>query len=88
DKLLLVLSEQSITSSWVRDEVEAAYEKEERQKRDVLFPIRLDDMVMQASQAWAAKLRRSRHIGGFRKWTDPQSYQTNFTRLLRDLKQA
>lgn len=88
DKLLLLLSEHSIASTWVEHEVEAALEKEDREQREVLFPIRLDDAVMQTSQAWAATLRRTRHIGDFTDWTEPQAYQRAFDRLLRDLKQG
>jgi uncharacterized protein YjbI with pentapeptide repeats len=87
DKLLLLLSEFSITSAWVEDEVEAALEKEQRQQREVLFPVRLDESVMQTSAAWAAKLRRSRHIGDFTRWKEHDEYQKGLTRLLRDLKQ-
>jgi uncharacterized protein YjbI with pentapeptide repeats len=87
DKLLLLLSEHSITSAWVENEVEAALEKEDQQQREVLFPIRLDNVVMQTSRAWATTLRRTRHIGDFTNWTDPQAYQGAFDRLLRDLKQ-
>ena len=71
DKLLLLLSEHAIASAWVEDEVEAALEKEQWQQREVLFPVRLDESVMQTSQAWAAKLRRVRHIGDFTHWQDP-----------------
>lgn len=88
DKLLLLLSERSIASTWVETEVEAALEKEDRQKREVLFPVRLDDAVMLTTQAWAAKLRRDTNIGDFTNWTDPQAYQHAFDRLLRDLKKA
>jgi uncharacterized protein YjbI with pentapeptide repeats len=87
DKLLLLLSKHSIESTWVENEVEAALEKEDRELREVLFPIRLDDAVMQTSQAWAATLRRMRHIGTFTNWMDPLAYQSAFERLLRDLKQ-
>jgi uncharacterized protein YjbI with pentapeptide repeats len=86
DKVLLLLSEHALQSTWVEDEVEAALEKEQCQQREVLFPVRLDDLVMQTSQAWAAKLRRTRHIGDFTCWTDQQEYQQAFKRLLRDLK--
>ena len=86
--LLLLLSEHSIASTWVENEVEAALEKEDRQQREVLFPARLDDAVMQTPQAWAATLRRTRHIGDFSRWTDPQAYLSAFDRLLRDLKQT
>jgi hypothetical protein len=86
DKLLLLLSEHAIASAWVEDEVEAALEKEQHQQREILFPIRLDKSVMQATQAWVAKLRRTRHIGDFTNGVDPRAYQQAFERLLRDLK--
>jgi hypothetical protein len=66
DKLLIILSEQSVTSEWVEKEVETAFEKERRDKKPVLFPIRLDDAVMETDVAWAADIRRTRHIGDFR----------------------
>lgn len=53
-------------------------EKEKDQQREVLFPVRLDESVMQASQAWAKQLRRTRHIGDFTRWTDPEEYQRAF----------
>ena len=86
DKLLLLLSRHSLVSTWVEDEVEAAMEKENQQQREMLFPVRLDESVMQTMKPWAAKLRRTRHIGDFTNWTDPQAYQQAFERLLRDLK--
>jgi hypothetical protein len=86
DKLLLVLSKDSVKSSWVEGEVEAAFEKERRQNRMALFPIRLDDAVMEAEDAWAAEVRRMRHIGDFRKWKEHDEFQKRFRRLLQDLK--
>jgi len=87
DKLLVVLSETSVASSWVGKEVEAAFEKENgSQSRIVLFPIRLDEAVMRTGKAWAADIRRTRHIGDFSHWRDHNSYQKAFSRLLRDLQ--
>lgn len=86
DKLLLILSEDSMASAWVEDEVEAALERERRENRLVLFPIRIDDAVEQSSTAWAASLRRTRHIGDFSKWKEHDAYKKAFDRLLRDLK--
>jgi len=86
DKLLLVLSQHSVESSWVEKEVETAFEKERQQKRHMLFPVRLDDAVMQTSTAWAADIRRMRHITDFTDWKDHDAYQKAFSRLLRDLK--
>ena len=80
-----------MNSLWVEDEVESALEKERKAKergeeRTVLFPIRLDSAVMDTDAAWAASIRRTRHIGDFTEWKDHDSYQKAFDRLLRDLK--
>ena len=86
DKLLLVLSKDSVMSQWVEAEVEAAFEKERKQKRIVLFPIRLDEAVMETEEAWAAVIRRTRHIGDFREWKNLDRFKEASGRLLRDLK--
>ncbi len=86
DKLLIVLTKQSISSSWVEWEVNAALKREAREKRTVLFPIRLDNAVMSSPMTWAAIIRNSRHIGDFRGWKEHDKYQEAFNRLLRDLK--
>lgn len=86
DKLILILSEQAIQSNWVEREVVSAREKEDHLGYEVLFPIRLDDAVMQTTKAWAADVRRRWHIGDFTLWEDHDAYQQAFERLLRDLK--
>ena len=86
DKLLVVLSANSVNSQWVEREVQAALEREQRQGSTVLFPVRLDDAVMDCPRAWAADIRRTRHIGDFRNWKDHDSFQKSLDRLLRDLK--
>ena len=86
EKLLLVLSGNSISSSWVEKEVETAFEKENTSGNTVLFPIRLDDTVMSIKTGWAADIKRTRHIGDFRSWKDHDSYKKSFTKLLDDLK--
>lgn len=86
DRILLVLSADSIESPWVRHEVEGAIEYERARKAPVLFPIRIDDSVLTVDASWAADLRRTRHIGDFRSWRDHDSYSKSFSRLLRDLK--
>lgn len=86
DKLLLVLSKHSVGSEWVEQEVETALARERREKRTILFPIRLDDSVMKIETGWPALIKNSRNIGDFRKWRSPEAYQKAFDRLLRDLK--
>jgi uncharacterized protein YjbI with pentapeptide repeats len=85
DKVLLVLSQHSIASNWVKKEVNTAFDEEERRKCTVLFPVRIDDTVMETNEAWAAQLRR-RHIGDFRHWKDHDDYKKSLDRVLRDLK--
>lgn len=86
DKLLLVLSQHSVASGWVEDEVTKAFAEERRRKQTVLFPIRIDDAVMGTEEAWAVKIRDNRHIGDFREWKNHDGYQRGLKRLLRDLK--
>lgn len=86
DKLLLVLSENATGSAWVQTEIETALERERRHGRTVLFPIRLDDAVMEIETGWPALIRRTRHIGDFTRWKDHDAYQAAFERLLRNLK--
>ena len=87
DKLLLILSEHSVKSPWVEKEVETAFEKEQKSGKLTLFPVKLDNTVMETDQAWAADIRRMRHIGDFTRWKEHDEYQKGLTRLLRDLKQ-
>jgi hypothetical protein len=86
DKLLVILSEASIASDWVEDEVNKAYAEERERKETVLFPIRIDDAVMTTTEPWARKLRDQRHIGDFRQWEKPIEYRRALDRLLRDLQ--
>lgn len=86
EKLLLVLSEDSVSSEWVRDEVEKAFAEERDRNGTVVFPIRVDDSVMNTDMAWAEKIRVGRHIGDFRQWSDEGSYGKALERLFRDLR--
>lgn len=86
DKLLLILSRDSIQSSWVEREVRAAFEKETKRDEPVLFPIRVDEAVMSSDKEWAASIRRTRHIGDFREWKNYDAYQKSLERLLQDLQ--
>ena len=85
DKLVLILSESSIKSPWVQREVEIALDREDREKRDLLFPIRLDDSVFSKNDAWASEICR-RNIGDFRHWDNHEEYTKSFNRLVGDLK--
>lgn len=86
DKLLLVLSQHSLTSQWVEAEVETALERERDRGGAVLFPIRLDDTVMQVRSGWPSLIRNTRNIGDFSGWRARDVYARALDKLLRDLK--
>ena len=86
DKVLLILSESAIASDWVEGEVTRALDEERARNQVVLFPVRLDDVVMQASEGWARLLRGQRNVGDFTGWKEQDRYQKSFERLMRDLR--
>ena len=81
DKLLLVLSEHSVSSGWVQHEVLSALAKEQDKEPWVLFPIRLDNTVMDTNVPWANTIRQSRHIADFSQWKDHDSYRKAFDKI-------
>ncbi len=85
DKLLLVLSEHSVASQWVEHEVETAIGKELEGKPNVLFPIRVDQAIMESKTGWASHVRLTRYIGDFTHWKNHDDYQKGLKRLLCDL---
>ena len=93
DKVLIILSEESLVSPWVEDEVNRALAKERDRKSKgddspVLFPIMIDDAVMDSKESWVTYIKENRYIGDFRHWKDHDSYSAAFDRLMRDLKPA
>jgi hypothetical protein len=52
----------------------------------ILFPIRLDQAVMDIEAGWPALIHNTLHIGDFTSWKDHNVYQNAFAQLLRDLK--
>ncbi|MEW8437925.1 MAG: toll/interleukin-1 receptor domain-containing protein [Candidatus Thiodiazotropha taylori] len=94
-KLLLILSRESINSNWVKTEIAKAFIRENREKKRVLFPIRLVDFDVLKNWEYfdsdlgmdLAKEIRKYHIPDFSNWEKPDVYRDEFNQLLRDLKQ-
>jgi hypothetical protein len=94
DRLLVVLSEPSMQSHWVKNEICRARKVEREENRRVLFPIRL--VPVEAIQAWQfldprsgedlAGLLCSYFIPDFSNWKDHDSFESAFARLLKDLR--
>jgi hypothetical protein len=95
DKLLLVLSEQSIASEWVITELSRALKAERKTNRQKFFPIRLVDFA--TLQAWecfddtgkdlAVEVRKY-FIRDFSQWKDYDAFEAAFARLLQDLQES
>ncbi|MBI5818735.1 MAG: toll/interleukin-1 receptor domain-containing protein [Verrucomicrobia bacterium] len=94
DKLLVVLSEQSIVSEWVRTEIRRACKAEAKEKRRKLFPVALVDY--ETLKGWeffdadlgkdlAAEVREY-YIPGFQNWKDHDAFEAAFKKLLKALK--
>jgi uncharacterized protein YjbI with pentapeptide repeats len=94
DRLLLVLSENSMQSEWVTTEIRNARKTEIIEGRRKLFPIRLVDF--DTVRAWTcfdadngkdlAIEIRSYFIPDFTNWEDDNAFETAFARLLSDLR--
>jgi hypothetical protein len=94
ERLLLILSSYSMNSEWVKTEIAKARQREEREKRQVLFPVRL--VPYEAIREWkcfdadtgkdSAREIREYFIPDFSNWKNHDAYQVAFRRLLRDLK--
>jgi hypothetical protein len=86
DKLILILSEDSIKSEWVKFEVEIAQSKERESEALVLFPISIDEAITTCTEGWSQSLRENRHIGDFLHWEQHNNHQQAFADLLRALE--
>lgn len=94
DRLLLVLSDNSLRSNWVRLELRKAIEFERKTGRRKLFPIRLMDYETLLEWSYVepqtaddlADEVRSYFIPDFSNWKNYDDFEQAFARLLNDLK--
>jgi uncharacterized protein YjbI with pentapeptide repeats len=94
EKVLLILSESSMNSEWVKTEIAKARKREVREKKQVLFPVRL--VLFEAIRDWecfdadagkdSAREIREYFIPDFSEWKEHDKYRKAFERLLGDLK--
>jgi uncharacterized protein YjbI with pentapeptide repeats len=86
DKVLLILSEDSISSNWIEDEVNAALAEENKRKMPILLPIRVDASVLENDMAWAEYINKTRNILDFSNWKDHDTYLDVLDSLLDVIK--
>jgi uncharacterized protein YjbI with pentapeptide repeats len=94
DRLLLILSDASMNSEWVKTEIANARQREIREGWQMLFPISL--VPYGRIKEWkafdadtgkdSAREIREYFIPDFSNWRNHDSYQKAFQRLLSDLK--
>src|SRR5271165_1973883 len=94
DRLLLILSEHSMSSEGVKSELAKARKREVKEGKRVLFPVRL--VGFERLRDWecfdghtgkdSAREIREYFIPDFSSWNDHDSYQKAFGRLVGDLK--
>jgi len=97
ERLLLILSPDSIHSEWVKTEIAKARKREIAENKRVLFPVRLN-ISFEELQEWecfdadrgkdSAREIREYYIPDFTRWKDHDQYQEEFKKLLRDLKKG
>jgi TIR domain/Pentapeptide repeats (8 copies) len=97
DRLLLVLTEESMKSKWVEYEIRTAFKREAEEERRILFPIRLIDF--DRIQQWtcldsdtgedlARRVREFYIPGDFVEWQDKDAFDAAFDKLIDNLRQA
>jgi hypothetical protein len=84
DKVLAVLSEYSLSSTWFREEMRIAMRFEKERRETIIFPVRADDAIFESNEDFWQDFR-DRHIADFQEWFDPRSYKRAFGRLAKDL---
>lgn len=94
DKLLIVLSEASLQSEWVMDELRKGFKAERDTGKRKLFPVRLIDY--ETLERWEcrdslsgkdlAEEVRQYFIPDFSNWKDHDPFEAVFDRLLKDLR--
>ena len=60
--------------------------EERNQNRAVLFPLRLDNSIMDSEQKWIAKLQQTHPMYDFSAWENWEAYYNQFYLLVKDLK--
>ena len=93
DKLLIVLSESSMSSEWVQTELYHARQREAKEKKQVLFPISL--VSYERIKEWSAfdadtgrdmaREIREYYIPSFNNWKDENAFSDSVSRLVNAL---
>ncbi|MGK0374611.1 MAG: hypothetical protein ACJA2E_001083 [Arenicella sp.] len=94
DRLLLILSDKSIASSWVKEEIYLALKKEKELTTNVLFPISILENF-DTLKKWSyidpdtgdnvPRTIREYYIPNFSEWENDEEFEESFSQLLESL---
>ena len=88
DKLVVVCSEHSLQSSPVLREIERALQREDREGKHILFPLRIDNYLFEQWEHERKADVLSKVVGDFRGWNrNAEKYDRAFQRFLKALKE-
>ncbi|QTA91411.1 pentapeptide repeat-containing protein [Desulfonema magnum] len=81
--LLMVISEHSINSPWIEQEMQTSFQEERRHKNIILFPLCLDSgLLIDTKQTWAADIP---NLTDFSHWKETHAYQKVFDQMFHDI---
>lgn len=87
DKLVVVCSKNSLQSGPVQREIQRALNREDREARNILFPIRVDDYIFNTWQHERKDDVISKVVGDFTGWNrSATKYEAAFNKLLGALQ--
>jgi TIR domain/Pentapeptide repeats (8 copies) len=86
DKLVVVCSANSLQSGPVNREIERALQREDRESRHILFPIRIDGYLFEKWEHPRKADVISKVVGNFVGWEDLAIYRKALDRLLKNLR--
>jgi len=88
DRLVVLCSERSLQSKPVLREIERALQREDRENKNVLFPVRLDDYLFEKWEHPRKADVVSKVVGDFRGCEDQKAYGKAFGRLVLALNRS
>lgn len=84
DKMIVILSKESLKSEWVQLEIDKALSIEKRTGKKVLFPITIDDAIFESTPESMKKLGEY-FILKADDWTNKTAYKSILSRLAKSL---
>lgn len=84
DKMIVILSKNSVESIWVEDEVKKMFSIEREKKEKLILPILIENIDNTNFKPWVKKLLENRHYAKIFDWnTNDAHYEYTLSKILR-----